>query len=237
MPSCAHEVVKGLSHESARTDPATQLSSYDLRACCEGMQKPTAPSNCNEHRVGTNERVLWWWRSHGLESRSRLRTGVPIATMLPSEPINCDDGRTNNHRTRLQGGLRPSKFECNESCNEPWHVRPRWRSRRTIKTSNARANKVQQSQARKLAWSNQSIDEINQHDVRESGQSRGSLVMRIARKYKKAHNNQLDCDCCLVSFPCGQVHRYLHSQTTQKGSSSLNKLDNKPDWFFTTQHA
>jgi hypothetical protein len=80
------------------------------------------------------------------------------------------------------------------------------------------------------------IDDIDRNDVHESEQSRQSTAMRIASEYKKGHNNQLACDCCHASFPCGEVHGYLHPQMTQKGSMSLNKLDNKPDWFFATQN-
>jgi hypothetical protein len=183
------------------------------------------------------------WASSVATMVTRTRISIAIVNGCS----DCDDAREWANRlwwwsheqssNAIARRLANKQVQCNESCNEPWHVRPWWRSLRTIKSSNTRANEAQRSQARKLARSNQLIDEIDQHDVRESGQSRGSLVMRIASKYRKRHNNQLDCDCCLVSFPCGQVHRYLHSQTTQKGSSSLNKLDNKPDWFFTTQHA
>ena len=47
-----------------------------------------------------NKQVLWQRWSHGLESRSRSRTSVPIATMLANEPIDCDDGHMNNHFDR-----------------------------------------------------------------------------------------------------------------------------------------
>jgi hypothetical protein len=38
--------------------------------------------------------------------------------------------------------------------------------------------------ARRLTGSHQSINEVNQHDVHESGQSQQSMVMRITSKYK-----------------------------------------------------
>ena len=53
-------------------------------------------------------------------------------------------------------------FNCDGVCNEPLHVQPRWRSWQTIKSSNARVNKAQQSKRGdshgRLNWSRRLIN-------------------------------------------------------------------------------
>jgi hypothetical protein len=58
-----------------------------------------------------------------------------------------------------------------------------------------------------------------------------SMATRIAEENRKETTINLIVIVVSLSFPCGLVHRHLHSQSVQKGSLSLNKLDNKPDGF------
>ena len=80
----SNSIVELRSESPSRSDTTTHCS-VQLRRT----------SRWNERASSVTTKV-----TRTLDSRSRLRTDVPIATMLASEPIDCDDGRTTNHFDR-----------------------------------------------------------------------------------------------------------------------------------------
>ncbi len=107
-------------------------------------------------------------------------------------------------------------FDRDEDRDEPYKIFERESERSaTIK-------------ARRLAWLHRSIDENDQYDGRKSEPIFGNEDCQRSHK-KKQQSTRL----WLLSwlFSCDLVHWYMHSQPMQKGSSSWNKLNNKPDWF------
>ena len=148
--------------------------------------------------------------------------------ILANKPVDCDEGRTKTFVDRDESRKQAS-LVLQVRMQRELHWTSAYLTVMKIATNNSIF--VRQSERSTMQGDlHGRINEIDRKDVHESELIHGNEDCQ--RRKKERINNQLDCDCCRVSLPWREVHGYRHSQPTQKGLSSLNKLDNKPDCFF-----
>ena len=132
-----------------------------------------SPSRCDvKHYCSIQSRRTSRWND-------RARS---IAMIIAKDFLNRDEAREQASSNATRVAKNHCKFERNESCAELVHVRPRWKSRWTIKSSNARANEAQRLKRGDshgcIDWL---IDKIDQYNGCESAPTYGNEDCQIRK--------------------------------------------------------